>query len=67
MALTNQEKALLREIICKNLRVTPKVLADMAAKTDDEVRALLASEKAAQIASLTASKAAIEAKIASLQ
>jgi len=67
MALTNEEKALLREIICRNIRVTPKILGDMANKTDEEVRALLATEKAAKITQLTASKAAIEAKLAELQ
>lgn len=68
MALTNEEKALLREVICKNnMRVTPKILSDMAAKTDEEIRVILASEKAAKIAQLNTAKASIEAKLAELQ
>ena len=68
MALTNEEKTSLRGFICEQgMRITPELLAGIAAKTDEEVRALLASDKIAKLAALEARKSDIEASIAELK
>jgi len=46
MALSTQEKDALRMVICGSGHVTPKMLADFSALTDDQVRAEITKYKA---------------------
>jgi len=66
MALTVQEKTDLRNLIC-SMSITPQLLEEIAAKTDEEVRAMLSADKDAIIASLNANISELQAKLASLQ
>jgi len=72
MALTEQEKDDLRIFICTKGRlpfatITPSILKEYAIKSDEEIRALLAVDKATKLNNLLEAKAKIELQINELQ
>ena len=67
MALTAKQKEELRAYICSKGKVTPEILAEYSAKTDEEVIALLAADKAKKLEGLTASLKATQSSITSIQ
>jgi len=63
--LTDKEKNLLREIIC-NQQVSPELLADMAEKSEDEIRQIVGAYKADKMARMQGAIARLQAEIVEL-